>query len=151
MADQRPTRGQINSNVALCLAAGCVNNFSKPQYVSAVFQMHPSSLKVTNYIVQFMSMAHRFTVKCYLVSPLWFNCGFLTRLSGSPLCQQVSSRTYADSTKKTTNQELWILLNNINLDTKISEKERKRLLRQFYQAHPEIFNQYFGDSAVSVL
>ncbi|KAM7413986.1 hypothetical protein PAMA_019010 [Pampus argenteus] len=72
-------------------------------------------------------------------------------VTGLALCQQVSSRTYIDSTKTTTNQELWILLNSINLDDKISTKERKRLLRQFYQAHPEIFNQYFGDSAVSVL
>ncbi|KAM7396244.1 hypothetical protein PAMP_019301 [Pampus punctatissimus] len=72
-------------------------------------------------------------------------------VTGSALCQQVSSRTYIDSTKTTTNQELWVLLNSIHLDDKISTKERKRLLRQFYQAHPEIFNQYFGDSAVSVL
>ncbi|XP_040893645.1 DEP domain-containing protein 7-like isoform X2 [Toxotes jaculatrix] len=72
-------------------------------------------------------------------------------LTGSTLCQQVSSKTYADSTKKTTNQELWALLNSIHMDTKVSAKERKRLLRQFYLAHPEIFNQYFGDSAVSVL
>lgn len=73
------------------------------------------------------------------------------RPSGSTFCQQVSSRTYADSTKKTTNQELWALLNSIHLDTKMSAKERKRRLGQFYQAHPQIFNQYFGESAVGVL
>ncbi|XP_070687438.1 DEP domain-containing protein 7-like [Pempheris klunzingeri] len=72
-------------------------------------------------------------------------------VTGSTFCQQVSSRTYADSTKKTTNQELWALLNSIHLDTKLPAKERKRLLGQFYQAHPEIFNQYFGESAVGVL
>uniref|UniRef100_UPI003AAD16A1 DEP domain-containing protein 7-like n=1 Tax=Centroberyx gerrardi TaxID=166262 RepID=UPI003AAD16A1 len=72
-------------------------------------------------------------------------------VTGSTFCQQVSSRTCAGSTKKTTNQELWALLRNIHLDPKISAKERKRRLGQFYQAHPEIFNQYFGDSAVSVL
>ncbi|CAK6973252.1 DEP domain-containing protein 7-like [Scomber scombrus] len=72
-------------------------------------------------------------------------------VTGSAFCQQVSSRTCVDSTKKTTNQELWALLKNIHLDTKISTKERKRLLRQFYQAHPEIFNEYFGESAVTVL
>ncbi|KAM6936825.1 DEP domain-containing protein 7-like [Xenentodon cancila] len=71
--------------------------------------------------------------------------------TGSPLTQQMSNRTYADSTKKTTNQELWALLNTIHLDTKLSDKERKRLLRQFNQAHPQLFNQYFGDSAVSWL
>ncbi|XP_039987918.1 DEP domain-containing protein 7-like isoform X2 [Xiphias gladius] len=72
-------------------------------------------------------------------------------MTDSMLCQQVSSRSYTDSTKRTTNRELWTLLNSIHMDTKISAKERKRLLGQFYQAHPEIFNQYFGDSAVSVL
>ncbi|TMS05593.1 DEP domain-containing protein 7 [Larimichthys crocea] len=72
-------------------------------------------------------------------------------VTGSTFCQQVPSRTYTDSTKKTTDQELRVLLNSIHLDTKISAKERKRLLGQFYQAHPEIFNQYFGESAVSVL
>lgn len=71
--------------------------------------------------------------------------------SGFTFCQQVSSRTYTDSTKKTTNQELWDLLSSIQQDTKMSAKERKRLLGQFYQAHPEIFNQFFGESAVNVL
>ncbi|XP_017290153.1 DEP domain-containing protein 7 isoform X2 [Kryptolebias marmoratus] len=69
----------------------------------------------------------------------------LARLAGgSPLGP--SSRA-----KTTTNQELWVLLNNINLDPKISTKERKRLLRHFSHAHPEIFNQYFGDSAAAEL
>ncbi|XP_011474628.1 DEP domain-containing protein 7 [Oryzias latipes] len=72
-------------------------------------------------------------------------------VTGSTLHQEFSSRTYSDSTKKTTNEELWTLLNKIYLDTKMSEKEKKRLLRQFNQAHPELFNQYFGDSAVSWL
>ncbi|XP_042352325.1 LOW QUALITY PROTEIN: DEP domain-containing protein 7-like [Plectropomus leopardus] len=72
-------------------------------------------------------------------------------VTGSTFCQQVPSRTFADSTKENTNQELWALLKSIHLDTKISAKERKRLLGQFYQAHPEIFNQYFGEFAVSVL
>ncbi|KAG7214871.1 hypothetical protein INR49_005140 [Caranx melampygus] len=64
-------------------------------------------------------------------------------VTGSTFCQQVSSRTYSDTTKETTNQELWALLNSIHGDTKISAKERKRRLGQFYQAHPQIFNQYF--------
>lgn len=66
-------------------------------------------------------------------------------------CYQVSGRTYADSSRDTTKQELWNLLKSIDVDGKISSKERKRLLGQFYRAHPEIFNQYFGDSAVGVL
>ncbi|XP_019960902.2 DEP domain-containing protein 7-like [Paralichthys olivaceus] len=72
-------------------------------------------------------------------------------VTGSTLRQQVSSRTYTDATKETTKQELWALLNSINTNTKISAKERKRLLGQFYRGHPEIFNQFFGDSAVSML
>ncbi|XP_047452745.1 DEP domain-containing protein 7-like [Mugil cephalus] len=72
-------------------------------------------------------------------------------VTGSTFCQQLPIRTYTESTKKNTNHELWTLLSSIHEDTKMSDKERKRLLRQFYQAHPEIFHQYFGDSAVTVL
>lgn len=79
-----------------------------------------------------------------------FFCFFLSS-SGSTFCQQVDRNTLQSSTKTTTNQALWVLLNNIHLDTKISAKEKKRLLRQFHLSHPEIFNQYFGDSAFSVL
>lgn len=70
---------------------------------------------------------------------------------GTMFCYQVSGRTYTDSTRATTKQELWNLLKSIDLDSKIPSKERKRLLGQFYRAHPEIFNQYFGESAVGVL
>ncbi|KAM9351923.1 DEP domain-containing protein 7-like [Symphorus nematophorus] len=72
-------------------------------------------------------------------------------VTDSTFCQQACSRTYTDFTKNTTNQELRALLNNIHLDPKISAKERKRRLRQFYRAYPQIFNEYFGESAVGVL
>ncbi|KAM8891897.1 DEP domain-containing protein 7-like isoform 2-T2 [Spinachia spinachia] len=72
-------------------------------------------------------------------------------VTGFTFCQPVSCGAYDESTKKTTNEELWTLLDGIRQNPKISAKERKRLLRQFYQAHPEIFNQYFGENAVSVL
>uniref|UniRef100_A0A3Q2SSK2 DEP domain-containing protein 7 n=1 Tax=Fundulus heteroclitus TaxID=8078 RepID=A0A3Q2SSK2_FUNHE len=72
-------------------------------------------------------------------------------VTGSSVGPQASSKAYADSAKKSTNQELWVLINDIHLDTKMSAKERKRLLRRFYSAHPEIFNQYYGDSAASEL
>lgn len=71
--------------------------------------------------------------------------------AGSTFCHRVSGRSYTDSSRDTTKQELWNLLKSIHLDGKISSKERKRLLGQFYRAHPEIFNQYFGEWAVSVL
>ncbi|KAM9754309.1 DEP domain-containing protein 7-like [Menidia menidia] len=72
-------------------------------------------------------------------------------VTGSNMTQQAGNRTYDDAAKETTNRELWILLNSIHLDTEVSAKERKRRLRQFYQSHPEIFNRYFGDSALSEL
>uniref|UniRef100_A0A8C6PBD9 DEP domain-containing protein 7 n=1 Tax=Nothobranchius furzeri TaxID=105023 RepID=A0A8C6PBD9_NOTFU len=71
-------------------------------------------------------------------------------VTGPALSHRASSRTDVDSSKNT-NQELWALLNSIHLDTKRSAKERKRLLRRFYGAHPGIFNQYFGDSAATQL
>uniref|UniRef100_A0A8C6UT56 DEP domain-containing protein 7 n=1 Tax=Neogobius melanostomus TaxID=47308 RepID=A0A8C6UT56_9GOBI len=77
--------------------------------------------------------------------------GQQTDVTGSTFCQQVPKRTYVNSTKTTTNNELWKLLDSINVNVQISNKERKRLLGQFYQAHPEVFNQYFGDSAASIL
>ncbi|KAM7003465.1 DEP domain-containing protein 7-like [Tautogolabrus adspersus] len=72
-------------------------------------------------------------------------------LNGSSFCQQVSRKTYDDYKTKTTNQELWALLKSIHLDNNISAKKRKHLLGQFFQAHPEIFNQYFCESAVNLL
>uniref|UniRef100_A0A3B5MGC2 DEP domain-containing protein 7 n=1 Tax=Xiphophorus couchianus TaxID=32473 RepID=A0A3B5MGC2_9TELE len=53
------------------------------------------------------------------------------------------------STKLGTQQALLELLSSINLDRSMAAKERRRLLRQFCSAHPEIFHQYFGDSAAS--
>ncbi|XP_061678672.1 DEP domain-containing protein 7-like [Syngnathoides biaculeatus] len=64
---------------------------------------------------------------------------------------QVSSSTYIDTTKTTTNNELSSLLHIIHLDTKLSPKEKKRRFRQFFQAHPAIFNNYFGESAINML
>lgn len=72
-------------------------------------------------------------------------------VSASTFCQQVSKRTCLDSVKTTTNNELWKLLESINVNIQISSKERKRLLGQFYQAHPEVFNKYFGDSATTIV
>ncbi|XP_064784967.1 DEP domain-containing protein 7-like [Oncorhynchus masou masou] len=71
-------------------------------------------------------------------------------VTGSTFCQQVSTKAYTDCTQRTTQEALLVLLRNINEDPKHSAKERKRLLRQFYQGHPEIFVQYFGDSVSAV-
>ncbi|XP_077423589.1 DEP domain-containing protein 7-like isoform X2 [Vanacampus margaritifer] len=64
---------------------------------------------------------------------------------------QFSNRTSISTRMTTTDQELWSLLHSIQLDTKISAKDRKRRLGQFCQAHPQLFNKYFGESAVNVL
>ena len=68
---------------------------------------------------------------------------------GSTFCQQ-DFRDSAD-VRDVTQGELRALLSNIHLDPKISDRKKRRLLRQFYQAHPEVFDQYFGDSALSML
>lgn len=74
-----------------------------------------------------------------------------TDVNGYTFCKQVPYKTSGYSTKTNTNNELWKLLDGIHGNAQISSKERKRLLGQFYQAHPEVFNQYFGDSAVNIL
>lgn len=71
-------------------------------------------------------------------------------VTGSSFCQQVSSSTYVDSTKTCTNNELWKLLDSIHSNTKMSSKEKKRLLGQFYQAHPELSTSILV-TAVSIL
>uniref|UniRef100_A0A3Q3ECG8 DEP domain-containing protein 7 n=1 Tax=Labrus bergylta TaxID=56723 RepID=A0A3Q3ECG8_9LABR len=70
--------------------------------------------------------------------------------NGSSFCQQVSRKTYNDEKTKNTNQELWALIKSIHLDNTISTKKRKHLLGQFSQAHPQIFHQYFCESAVDL-
>lgn len=54
------------------------------------------------------------------------------------------SNEYTDTIKELTKNELFVLLRNIDENTKYSVKEKRRLLAQFYKGHPEIFAQYFG-------
>lgn len=63
---------------------------------------------------------------------------------GPAFCQHVSSSMYHDTVKNLTNTELFVLLRNIDENTKYSVKEKNRLLAQFYKGHPDIFAQYFG-------
>ncbi|KAK3506280.1 hypothetical protein QTP70_016101 [Hemibagrus guttatus] len=63
---------------------------------------------------------------------------------GSTFCQQISSTVYSDTVKDLTNTELFVLLRNIDENTKYSMKEKRRLLAQFYKSHPSVFAQYFG-------
>ncbi|XP_030644247.1 DEP domain-containing protein 7-like [Chanos chanos] len=69
---------------------------------------------------------------------------------GSTFCHQVTSDGYEESVKRNTKEELFALLKTIDEDPKCPVKERKRLLTQFYQGHPEIFVQYFGPRADTV-
>ncbi|KAM9496285.1 DEP domain-containing protein 7 isoform 2-T2 [Clarias gariepinus] len=62
----------------------------------------------------------------------------------SAFCQQISSNVYQDTVKNLTHTELFVLLRNIDENTKYSTKEKKRLLAQFYKGHPDIFAEYFG-------
>ncbi|XP_069479676.1 DEP domain-containing protein 7 [Ambystoma mexicanum] len=69
---------------------------------------------------------------------------------GHTFCQRVDGREYDRSAQVTTNNELWTLLRTIYENTRLSSKEKRRLLGQFYKSHPEIYIQYFGDKAASV-
>lgn len=51
-------------------------------------------------------------------------------LSGYTFCQKLDEREYRSTTEKTTKDELLSLLKAIDEDSKLSDKERKRLLGQ---------------------
>ncbi|MGH0154912.1 UNVERIFIED_CONTAM: hypothetical protein FKN15_037553 [Acipenser sinensis] len=70
--------------------------------------------------------------------------------TGYTFCQRLSSQEYSSTAQKTTKDELWTLLRTIHENPKLSTKEKKRLLGQFYKSHPDVFMQYFGDCASTV-
>ncbi|XP_007579263.1 DEP domain-containing protein 7-like [Poecilia formosa] len=72
-----------------------------------------------------------------------------TDAPASPPGPPASIQAPDDAAKLNTQQALWELLSSIDLDRSMAAKERRRLLRQFCSAHPEIFHQYFGNSAAS--
>nr|XP_012595315.1 DEP domain-containing protein 7 isoform X2 [Microcebus murinus] len=67
------------------------------------------------------------------------------RDAGYIYCQRIDQSDYASSTQKTTKDELLNLLKTIDEDSKLSAKEKKKLLGHFYKCHPDIFIEYFGD------
>ncbi|KAM7423981.1 hypothetical protein PAMA_000372 [Pampus argenteus] len=71
-------------------------------------------------------------------------------ITGSAYCQRVSAQAYSENAQKTTKEELWSLLQTIHKNPKLSTKEKRRLLGQFYKGHPEIFVQYFGNQLSSI-
>ncbi|KAK6472577.1 DEP domain-containing protein 7-like isoform X1 [Huso huso] len=70
--------------------------------------------------------------------------------TGYTFCQRLSSQECSSTVQKTTKDELWTLLRTIHENPKLSTKEKKRLLGQFYKSHPDVFIQYFGDCASTV-
>lgn len=71
-------------------------------------------------------------------------------IAGSTHCTKLTGKAYVETVQKTTKEELWALLRTIHENTKLSTKEKRRLLGQFYKGHPEIFVQYFGSRLASV-
>ncbi|KAG5839985.1 hypothetical protein ANANG_G00211310 [Anguilla anguilla] len=71
-------------------------------------------------------------------------------ITGSTYCSRVTGKVYEESSQKTTKEELLVLLRSIHENPKLSAKEKKRLLGQFYKGHPEIFVQYFGTKISTV-
>ena len=69
---------------------------------------------------------------------------FVLSLSGPTYCRRVTPKDFAECAQKTTHNELHSLLKSIHENAKLSTKEKRRLLGQFYKGHPEIFIQYFG-------
>ncbi|XP_010874734.2 DEP domain-containing protein 7 isoform X2 [Esox lucius] len=65
-------------------------------------------------------------------------------LTDSTYCHRVSGKAYLENKQQTTKEELWSLLKTIHENPKLSNKEKRRLLGQFYKGHPDIFVQYFG-------
>ncbi|XP_036041376.1 DEP domain-containing protein 7 isoform X2 [Onychomys torridus] len=65
--------------------------------------------------------------------------------TGYIYCQRLDEGDYSGSTQKRTKDELLNLLKTIDEDSKLSAREKKKLLGQFHRTHPDIFNEYFGD------
>ncbi|KAM4744046.1 DEP domain-containing protein 7 isoform 2-T2 [Anableps anableps] len=71
-------------------------------------------------------------------------------ITGTTYCLRVSGKEYSESGQKTTKEEILSLLRTVHENPKCSRKEKRRLLGQFYKAHPDIFVQYFGTKLSSV-
>ncbi|XP_066540286.1 DEP domain-containing protein 7 isoform X2 [Hoplias malabaricus] len=65
-------------------------------------------------------------------------------IMGTTYCRRITRGAYLETVQKTTREELWALLRTIHENRRLSVKEKRRLLGQFYRGHPEIFVQYFG-------
>lgn len=71
-------------------------------------------------------------------------------MTASTYCTRLSAKDYSENAQKTTKEELLTLLRTVHENPKLSSKEKRRLLGQFYKGHPEVFIQYFGNRLSSV-
>uniref|UniRef100_I3JDP8 DEP domain-containing protein 7 n=1 Tax=Oreochromis niloticus TaxID=8128 RepID=I3JDP8_ORENI len=60
------------------------------------------------------------------------------------------TEVYSQNTRKTTKEELVSLLRTVHESPTLSDKEKRRMLGQFYKGHPEIFVQYFGNKLSTI-
>ncbi|KAM9302290.1 DEP domain-containing protein 7 [Gastrophryne carolinensis] len=70
--------------------------------------------------------------------------------TGYTFCQRVDKSEFDSAAQQTTRTELCTLLKTVYENPKLSPKEKKRLLGQFYKSHPDIFIQFFGDKVSTV-
>ncbi|OBS57650.1 hypothetical protein A6R68_11232 [Neotoma lepida] len=64
--------------------------------------------------------------------------------------QRIDESDYSSSTQKKTKDELLNLLKTIDEDSKLSAREKKKLLGQFHKSHPDIFNELKPDTLNSL-
>ncbi|XP_028622664.1 DEP domain-containing protein 7 [Grammomys surdaster] len=64
--------------------------------------------------------------------------------TGYIYCQRIDESEYSSNTKKKTKDQLLSLLKTIDEDSKLSAKEKTKLLGHFQKSHPDIFTEYFG-------
>ncbi|XP_059832082.1 DEP domain-containing protein 7 isoform X2 [Hypanus sabinus] len=65
--------------------------------------------------------------------------------TGHTFCERLSLSACESNMRKTTRDELLLLLKTIDENTQLSAKEKKKVLTQFNKSHPAIFIQYFFD------
>uniref|UniRef100_UPI00398ED710 DEP domain-containing protein 7 isoform X2 n=1 Tax=Pristiophorus japonicus TaxID=55135 RepID=UPI00398ED710 len=65
--------------------------------------------------------------------------------TGHTFCERLPRDVCESNMRKTTRDELLMLLKTIDENTKLSAKEKKKVLAQFNRSHPAIFIQYFFD------
>uniref|UniRef100_A0A3B4GM16 DEP domain-containing protein 7 n=1 Tax=Pundamilia nyererei TaxID=303518 RepID=A0A3B4GM16_9CICH len=68
----------------------------------------------------------------------------------TPHRHHLSTEVYSQNARKTTKEELVSLLRTVHESPTLSDKEKRRLLGQFYKGHSEIFVQYFGNKLSSI-